>query len=45
VGDLLDHPDDTRALGKAARARVLARYAWPARLARLDALLGLEAPR
>jgi sugar transferase (PEP-CTERM/EpsH1 system associated) len=45
VGDLLDHPDDTRALGEAARARVLARYAWPARLARLDALLGLEAPR
>ena len=42
VSDLLDRPDEARALGQAARARMLARYAWPARLAPLDALLGLD---
>jgi sugar transferase (PEP-CTERM/EpsH1 system associated) len=45
VGDLLDRPDEARALGAAARARMLARYAWPARLAPLDALLGLDMMR
>ena len=42
VGDLLDRPEEARALGRAARAQMLARYAWPARLAPLDALLGLD---
>ncbi|WP_375403636.1 TIGR03087 family PEP-CTERM/XrtA system glycosyltransferase [uncultured Sphingomonas sp.] len=40
VCDLLDRPDEARALGTSARAWMLARYAWPARLAPLDALLG-----
>ncbi|GAA0673649.1 sugar transferase (PEP-CTERM/EpsH1 system associated) [Sphingomonas insulae] len=40
---LLDDPIAAAALGAAARARVLARYDWDARLAPLDALLGLEA--
>ncbi|WP_294253468.1 TIGR03087 family PEP-CTERM/XrtA system glycosyltransferase [uncultured Sphingomonas sp.] len=39
---LLDDPDTAAALGAAARARVIARYSWDARLAPLDALL--EAP-
>ncbi|RSV43233.1 TIGR03087 family PEP-CTERM/XrtA system glycosyltransferase [Sphingomonas sp. ABOLE] len=39
---LLDAPDTATALGAAARARVIARYSWDARLAPLDALL--EAP-
>lgn len=40
---LLDDPDAAAALGAAARARVVARYDWDARLAPLDALLGLDA--
>ena len=43
IGALLDDPDAASALGDAARARVLARYDWAARLAPLDALLGLSA--
>ena len=42
VGTLLDDPVDAQALGVAARAQVLRRYAWDARLAPLDALLGLD---
>ena len=38
LADLLAAPGD---LGRAARARVLARYDWSARLAPLDALLGI----
>ncbi|MGN8000610.1 TIGR03087 family PEP-CTERM/XrtA system glycosyltransferase [Sphingomonas sp. 22176] len=36
---LLDDPDTATALGASARARVIARYSWDARLAPLDALL------
>ena len=36
---LLDAPDTATALGASARARVIARYSWDARLAPLDALL------
>ncbi|PVE59594.1 TIGR03087 family PEP-CTERM/XrtA system glycosyltransferase [Arthrobacter sp. TPD3018] len=43
IGALLDDPDAASALGAAARARVLARYDWAARLAPLDDLLGLSA--
>lgn len=43
IGALLDDPDAASTLGAAARARVLARYDWAARLAPLDALLGLGA--
>lgn len=38
---LLADPERARRLGAAARARVVARYGWDARLAPLDALLGL----
>ncbi|WP_231729670.1 TIGR03087 family PEP-CTERM/XrtA system glycosyltransferase [Sphingomonas sp. CCH18-H6] len=41
IGDLLDDPAIAVALGQAARRRVQTRYAWPARLAPLDDLLGL----
>lgn len=37
---LLADPKAARALGEAARARVLARYGWAARLAPLDAIMG-----
>jgi glycosyltransferase involved in cell wall biosynthesis len=40
---LLDDPQAAAALGAGARARVLARYDWDARLAPLDALLELAA--
>jgi sugar transferase (PEP-CTERM/EpsH1 system associated) len=40
VLDLLVDPDGAAALGRAARARVMARYGWDARLAPLDALMG-----
>ena len=43
IGALLDDPSAAAALGAAARAQVLARYDWNARLAPLDALLGLSA--
>ena len=43
VLDLLVDPDGAAALGRAARARVMARYGWDARLAPLDALMGLAA--
>ncbi|MBF0375826.1 MAG: glycosyltransferase, partial [Alphaproteobacteria bacterium] len=36
---LLAAPDEARALGQAARQRVLADHAWPSRLARIEALL------
>lgn len=39
IADLLDDPAAAAALGTAARARVIARYGWDARLAPLDALL------
>ncbi|TGX52280.1 TIGR03087 family PEP-CTERM/XrtA system glycosyltransferase [Sphingomonas gei] len=38
---LLSDPRKATALGDAARARVIARYGWDARLAQLDALIGL----
>ncbi len=38
---LIDAPDAAAALGNAARAQVIRRYGWDARLAPLDALLGL----
>ncbi len=40
---LLDAPDSAATLGAAARAQVIRRYGWDARLAPLDALLGLSA--
>ena len=40
---LLDSPETAALLGNAARAQVIARYGWDARLAPLDALLGLTA--
>ncbi len=40
---LLDAPQTAARLGSAARAQVIARYGWDARLAPLDALLGLTA--
>ncbi len=39
---LLDAPADAADLGRAARAQVLRRYGWDARLAPLDALFGVE---
>lgn len=39
---LLDAPEDAARLGGAARAQVIRRYGWDARLAPLDALLGLS---
>ncbi len=42
VADLLDDPAAAGALGIAGRARVEARYAWDARLAPLDGILGLD---
>jgi len=39
---LIENRNAAKALGSAARARVLARYDWDARLAPLDALLGLD---
>lgn len=41
VTALLDSPGDAAAQGRLARMQVMARYAWPARLAPLDALLAL----
>jgi glycosyltransferase involved in cell wall biosynthesis len=43
IGALLDDPATAASLGQAARARVLARYDWDARLAPLAALFGLSA--
>ncbi len=40
VATLLDDPDAAGALGTAARAQVLNRYGWTARLAALDPILG-----
>lgn len=37
---LIEDPATAQALGKAARAQVLKRYGWPARLAALDPILG-----
>ncbi|WP_235516286.1 glycosyltransferase [Sphingomonas sp. Leaf226] len=42
---LLDAPADAADLGRAARAQVLRRYGWDARLAPLDALFGVEGRR
>lgn len=39
---LLDDPAAAAALGRAARAQVQARYSWEARLAPLDALMGIS---
>lgn len=41
VDRLLVDPERARRLGAAARARVIARYGWDARLGSLDSLLGL----
>ncbi|OAN64037.1 TIGR03087 family PEP-CTERM/XrtA system glycosyltransferase [Sphingomonas sp. TDK1] len=43
VLSLLAEPEIAAALGAAARARVIARYSWDARLAPLDALLAASA--
>ena len=43
VTSLLSDREKAAALGRAARARVIARYGWGARLAPLDALIGLPA--
>lgn len=43
IGALLADAPAARALGEAARARVIARYGWDARLAPLAPLLGLAA--
>ncbi len=40
---LLEAPEDAARLGESARAQVIRRYGWDARLAPLDALLGLSA--
>jgi polysaccharide biosynthesis protein PslH len=40
---LLAEPRLAEELGRGARARVIARYGWKARLAPLDALAGLSA--
>jgi len=42
---LLGEPSSAAGMGERARARVISRYAWDARLAPLDALLGLGAER
>ncbi len=42
---LLDAPADAAELGRAARAQVLRRYGWDARLAPLDALFGVDDSR
>ncbi len=42
---LLDAPADAADLGRAARAQVLRRYGWDARLAPLDALFGVDGSR
>lgn len=39
---LLGNPDQAAAIGRAARARMEARYSWEARLAGLGAMLGLN---
>jgi sugar transferase (PEP-CTERM/EpsH1 system associated) len=43
VLDLLNDPAGAEALGQSARARVILRYGWDARLAPLDALMGFAA--
>ena len=43
VVDLIQNSDAADALGKAARARVIARYGWDARLAALDPIMGFAA--
>ncbi len=43
ICDLLEAPDTAATLGQSARAQVICRYGWDARLAPLDALLGLPA--
>ncbi|MGY4397824.1 sugar transferase (PEP-CTERM/EpsH1 system associated) [Sphingomonas sp. UYAg733] len=42
VNALLDNPSGAAALGQAARAQVQGRYSWEARLAPLDAIMGLR---
>jgi len=42
---LLEAPADAAELGRAARAQVLRRYGWDARLAPLDALFGVDGSR
>ncbi len=42
IGELLDDREAAAKLGTAARAQVVARYGWSARLAPLDALLHLD---
>ncbi len=41
INALLAEPERARALGQAARAQVIRRYGWNARLAPLEALMGL----
>ncbi len=43
IGRLFDDPAAAATMGKAARARMIARYGWDARLAPLGDLLGLDA--
>ena len=39
---LLAHPAEGEALGRAARAHVLAHYGWPAQLKTLDRIIGID---
>nr|WP_307085820.1 glycosyltransferase [Sphingomonas faeni] len=41
ICELLEAPDVAATLGQSARAQVMRRYGWDARLGPLDALLGL----
>jgi glycosyltransferase involved in cell wall biosynthesis len=43
ICNLLEAPDTAATLGQSARAQVIRRYGWDARLAPLDMLLGLPA--
>jgi len=43
VGDIFDNPWAAATMGQAARARMIARYGWDARMAPLGQLLGLAA--
>ena len=45
VGGLLSDPKHARAMGLAARQRVLDDYSWPARLADLDQAMSLAGRR
>ena len=43
LSSIFDDPDAAATMGRAARARMIARYGWDARLAPLGEMLGLPA--